>query len=1039
MELIPGLYERLIDSGMREILEGYTAGQIDEQDVEAAERYDVLASFLQQYITQSLQACSGSDALTQQLAIANRIIRALGDAQNDGSLRELPAAQRLLEVRETPLAGPTPRPDTPLSRSALLARTRLDPTLLSQLKKEILSAQRIDIICSFIKWSGLRCLLDELQAFTQRDGTQLRVITTSYMGATDARAVECLRQLPNTEVRVSYDRERTRLHAKAFIFQRPTGFGSAYVGSANLSSAALTEGLEWNVKISQYESSHLWEKLIASFETHWYDGEFSPYLEGDQQKLADALREAVARDSDAQGLPFFDIKPYPFQQEILDRIAYERYIGRIRHLIVAATGTGKTIISAFDYRAFAMAQGGRYPRMLFLAHREEILKQSLYTFREVLRDMNFGDLYVGASRPVQSDHLFMSIQSFHAGELWLRFPADRFDYIVVDEFHRAEARTYKRFLEHFTPKSLLGLTATPERSDGGDVFRYFNWHTTAEIRLPDAINRKLLCPFQYFGISDVPSADLRQLRWQRGGYMIQELNRIYTGNDVRARHIIQKAREVLLDIHQAKGLAFCVSVEHARFMADRFNAAGIPSLALTSESAQSERDSAQRRLRQGEINFIFSVDLYNEGVDIPEVDTVLFLRPTESLTIFLQQLGRGLRHAPDKECLTVLDFIGQAHAKYRFDVRYRALLDDPSRPLQRQLEHDFPHLPSGCLIKLEKVAKEHILQNIRQNLRGAKARLLEAIKDDYETLGELPTYGLFFERHGLAPDDIYQRDTSWSRLCAEAGVMPSFQDTDEVRLTKGLRRIEHISGPEQIAFLLRILDTNVPLLEKRQLGEVECRWLTMLHFSLWGSQASEADALDSLERLRDNNIMCAELRELLSYQQGRLQTPPLQLNLPFLCPLELHATYTRDELLAALGDLRVGDVPHMREGVRYLANSQTDLLMVTLQKTETDYSPTTMYEDYAISETFFHWQSQSTTAADSAAGMRYREHRQRGHTVLLCVREEKNLNNQAAPYYFLGPVEYVSHTGSKPMSIIWKLSHPLPALLLRKTARAASA
>ncbi len=542
-------------------------------------------------------------ASSDSLNILNRILKILAEATGETQRQFLGNTQRLLEFRDSTLNEPTPRPDTPLTRSCLLARTKLDPTLLSQLKKEILSADQIDIICSFIKWSGLRCLLDELRAFVQRPGHRLRVITTSYMGATDARAVEELRALPNTQVRVSYDRDRTRLHAKAFIFQRRTGFGTAYIGSANLSNAALTEGLEWNVKISQYESSHLWEKLSASYETHWNDGEFSPYLAGDLPKLESALREASGSYNVDVTLPAFDLRPYAFQQEILDRIAYERYAGRDRHLIVAATGTGKTMISAFDYRNFATAVGGPNPRLLFIAHREEILKQSLATFRVVLRDMNFADLYLGNARPRRLDHLFMSIQSFHAGELWEQIPPEHFAYIVVDEFHHAEAPTYKRLLAHFRPQSLLGLTATPERADGGDVFRHFAWHITAEIRLPDAINRKLLCPFHYFGITD--TENLKNLRWQRGGYAKEDLERVYTGNDIRARYVIQKAKELLLDIGQAKGLGFCVSVAHARFMAEQFNKAGIPALALTGESPQQERDTAQQRLRHGEAQLHF--------------------------------------------------------------------------------------------------------------------------------------------------------------------------------------------------------------------------------------------------------------------------------------------------------------------------------------------------------------------------------------------------------------------------------------------------
>jgi superfamily II DNA or RNA helicase/HKD family nuclease len=1031
ISLPPGLYELPVDARLDEVLSALSSHLADRKPLDPADSHAVLATYLEGRIAAALR---GARSQEEQVELANRILRLLAQAGGEGG--PLVGTSLLREIRPH-LAPPLPRPDTPLAQSWLLARTRLDPTLLSQLKKEIQSAGQIDIICSFIKWSGLRCVLEELEAFAHTPGRRLRVLTTSYMGATDLKAVECLRELPNTEVRVSYDRDRTRLHAKAFLFHRTTGFGTAYIGSANLSSAALTEGLEWNVKISQYESSHLWQKLTAAFETHWLDGEFSPYRGEDKEKLAEALREASGAYEVDRSLLYFDLKPYPFQQEILDRIAYERYAGRQRHLIVAATGTGKTLVSAFDYRTFAQAEGGRYPRLLFIAHREEILTQSLATFRAVLRDLNFGECYVGAHRSERFDHLFMSIQSFHAGEFWKSLPPEHFAYIVVDEFHHAEAPTYSRLLEHFTPRTLLGLTATPERADGRDVLRHFDGHLTAEIRLPDAINRKLLCPFQYFGVTD--SEDLSQVRWQRGGYLPAELDRLYTGNDRRAALTIQKVREILLDPRLARGLGFCVSVAHAQFMARKFTAAGLPAVALTGESDTRTRNAVQGQLTRREINFIFTVDLYNEGVDLPEVDTVLFLRPTESLTVFLQQLGRGLRQSPGKECLTVLDFIGQAHRKFRFDLRYRALLDDPTRPLGRQVEQDFPHLPSGCLVKLERIAKERVLNNIRQSLRGTRTRLVEELREDADRLGAVPSFGAFLERHRLVPDDIYRKEISWSRLCVEAGLGPSFADPDEARLTKGLRRLQHIGGPRQIQALLELLTART-LPTPDALTEETRRWLAMLHFSLWGKDAvpdESRDAVLPLRRLRRNPTLAGELGELLRYRQGQLAVPPHTLDLPFPCPLELHAAYTRDELLLALGHWTLEEQKRMTEGVRYLPALPADLFLITLHKTEADYSPSTMYEDYAMGDTRFHWQSQSTTSESSATGRRYQEHARGGHTILLCVREHKTVDGLSAPYCFLGPADYVAHTGSKPMSIIWELHHPLPASLLRWTARAA--
>jgi superfamily II DNA or RNA helicase len=563
---------------------------------------------------------------------------------------------------------PSPeRPDTPPGVGCLLTGgARLDLSLVSQLRKELQTADRVDILCSFIKWSGIRILEEALRAFSRRPGTRLRIITTSYLGATDLKAVELLRALPGTEVRISYDTHRTRLHAKAYLLHRDTGFGCAYIGSANLSHAALTEGLEWTVKVSQYESPHLWDRVTATFETYWNDGEFAPYEESQRPRLQAALAQE-RRGADQGDQPFlFDLRPYAFQQEILDRLDAERRVqGRDRHLVVAATGTGKTLIAAFDYRQWTRGladQRGALPRLLFIAHREELLTQSLAAFRAVLRDANFGDLLVGGRSPEQYDHLFVSIQSYNSQRLAEQFPADHFAYVVVDEFHHAAAPSYERLLGHVCPRVLLGLTATPERSDGLDVLRHFSGHLSAQIRLPDAITRKLLSPFQYFGITD--EVDLSGLQWQRGGYRTDELDNIYTGNDRRAGLILDKVREILLDPRQARGLGFCISVAHARYMAAKFNQYGIPAESLSGESSREDRVELQGRLRRREINFLFVVDLYNEGVDIPEVDTVLFLRPTESLTVFLQQLGRGLRLNDDKECLTVLDFIGQAHRSF---------------------------------------------------------------------------------------------------------------------------------------------------------------------------------------------------------------------------------------------------------------------------------------------------------------------------------------------------------------------------------------
>ncbi len=836
-------------------------------------------------------------------------------------------------------------------------------------------------------------------------------------------------------MRVSYDTHRTRLHAKAYIIRRDTGFGVAYIGSSNLSQSALTDGLEWNVKISQYESPHLWEKVCATFDTYWNDDEFVLYTEGSRSRLSEALQHERSSEHNTL-LTFFDIKPYPFQEEILDKLDAERKLhGRFRNLIVAATGTGKTVVSAFDYLRFKKEQDGRPARLLFVAHREEILKQSLTTFQTVLRDQNFGDLLVAGSEPEKLDHLFVSIQSFNSRELWKKVSADFFDYVCIDEFHHAAALSYQSLLEFVKPKLLLGLTATPERMDSLDVVAFFDNHIAAEIRLPDAINRKLLCPFQYFGITD--AVDFSQIRWQRGGYDVLELENLVTGNDVRAQLIIGKIGEILLDVSNARGLGFCVSIKHAEYMASFFSRAGISAVALSANSSRELRQSVQRKLVNREINFIFVVDLYNEGVDIPEIDTVLLLRPTESLTVFLQQLGRGLRLHDEKECLTVLDFIGQAHQNFNFESRFRALLGQTTRRVDEELEQGFPHLPAGCVVALERYATKYVLDNIRQATTQNRRRLIRRIASYEAETGREISLELFLEYHRLSLDDVYRRGT-WSQLLVEANLKPEFTEPDQERLAKGLRRVAHINAGRQLEFLIKQLAHTAESVSSAPVTQEERRFWLMLDFSLGGRKDLPASLAESIERLRANPTLYKELRELLALKLGLLDEIPIEPTLPFLCPLQVHADYTRDEILVALGVWTEDSQREVREGVFHAASLPADIFFVTLNKTVEEYSPTTMYDDYAISETLFHWQSQSTTPESSSTGKRYINHAERFHSILLFVREDSSRNSLTTPYTFLGPVNYVSHQGSRPMSIIWRLRHKLPAKLVRNIRRLAN-
>ncbi len=1035
-----GLYEQIINKGLDSAL-SETDKLSQTAPIDSAEAPKVLAKYVAEVVEQGLTNVkdNGGD-LHSQIQLVNRVVFTVMSETNEADFDSLSVAERaeqllaLLDRKNNVVAltgkADLVRPETSIAQSSLFTGAIHEPQMFTELKKEIVSCNRIDMLVSFIKWSGLRLLMEELTAFTQNGG-QLRIITTSYMGATDVKAIEELRKLPNTLIKVSYDTKRTRLHAKTYVFYRDTGFTTAYVGSSNLSNAAISSGLEWNVKITKKDLPETIDKIAATFESYWNSNEFEYYTEAQKERLARALQAEKYFDTNNAELYTMDIQPYSYQQEILDKLDAERTVrGYYRNLVVAATGTGKTVISALDYKRFRRQHAGRPCRLLFVAHREEILRQSLYTFRAVLKDANFGELFVGNYKPDTLDNLFLSIQTFNSQDFTSKTSPDFYDYLIVDEFHHAAAPTYQKLLSYYQPKVLLGLTATPERMDGKSILPYFNNRIAAEIRLPEAIDRKLLCPFQYFGVTD--TVDLDKLTWRAGGYDKTELANLYTLSGYvanrRADLIVSSLLKYVTDIDEVKGLGFCVTVAHAEFMASYFNEQGIPAAFLTGNSPEEERKDAKERLVSGKVRFLFVVDIYNEGVDIPEVNTILFLRPTESLTVFLQQLGRGLRLAENKECLTVLDFIGQANKKYNFEDRFAALLSNTTRNVAKEVKNGFVSVPKGCYIQLEKKAAKYILDNIRASY-GNSAGLIARIASFEEDTGLELTLANFLDYYRVDPRQLY-KFSSFSRLCVRAGVMDEFEEPLEDVLTKAMGRFATVDSRRFISFLQKVLTTDyVPE------ADVENRMLQMFQFTVWQKSMEDCGfetLMDGLHAIRQNPVLSGELVALLSYQYSHIDFIDEPVDVGFDSPLDLHCTYTRDQILTALDFLKPATV---REGVKWLSEQNLDVFFVTLNKSDKDYSPTTMYQDYSINETLFHWQSQSTTAETSLTGQRYIHHKERGSKVLLFVREFKTdrLSGGAAAYTYLGTANYVKHEGSKPMNITWKLDKPIPAKFLKKT------
>ncbi len=1023
-----GIYEQVINRMVKEFISKNENEKIfNSQLIDPADKNNIYAEYASGLIRDKFRQLSDEE----KIEALNKVIDLLGTEIKDEEINEYIVegkGELLLEIRDKNLLkqkNPLVRPVTSIARSSLFTGSKVEPTLYGELKKEILSADRIDILVSFIKYSGLRLLMDEFKEFTLTK--KLRIITTSYMGASDFKAIKMLAELPNTEVKISFDNKRTRLHAKAYYFHRDTGFSTAYIGSSNMSNPAMSSGLEWNVKASEYTSPDLINKYRASFNTYWNDEEFVLFdsnNEEQHEQLKSALEERNITEGDQ--LLFFDIKPYPYQLEILEKLEVEREVHHsFKNLVVAATGTGKTVISAFDFKRFY--QKHAQAKILFLAHRKEILEQSLLTFRHILHDQNFGELWVAGMVPKIGNHLFASIQTINQDMKFEGFAPDYFDYIILDETHHSKAESYERIINYFEPQILLGLTATPERMDGKDILEFFNNRIAAEIRLTEAIDKKLLSPFHYFAVTDPVS--LEHLQWQRGGYLPNELSNVYTKNNQRALVVLESLERYLTNLNQVKGLGFCVSKEHAKYMSEFFNKHGIPSIPLDSDSSKEERSSAQSKLIKGEVKFIFIVDLYNEGVDIPEVNTVLFLRPTESQTIFLQQLGRGLRLSDNKEVLTVLDYVGQAHHSYDFNSKLRSLVGKTKRSMKEEIQLEFPNLPKGCFIQLERVAKEYILNNL--NFTAATKHNILRLLREYKFHTSKPlTLTNFLTFNHLEIGQLYKVG-SFYELCYQANVMDKYEVEDGKELNNALWRLANVDSKQLLVFAKSYL-SQLPN-SYDDFSEEEKQSVSMLYYTFWDNEPG-VGYINAFKRLKEKNAsIYQEIFEIIDYKLETLSTKSKKISLHYSLPLEIHARYTVDQVLAAIGEHTESKKVPFREGVKFIKDNKTDIFFITLNKSEKDYLESTMYEDYAISDQLFHWQTQSRTSVESLTGQRYIHYRKTGNTILLFVRENKRENGKTSPYYFLGKANYVEHQGSKPISIIWQLEEKIPQTILRET------
>jgi len=1014
-ELVPGVYDEVVTGRLADQLARLPAS-IEATIEQLGKTSDItapIATMLRDAIDAALDEHAGDPTAT--LALASELIavarrhapRVLGpDAEWTLS------PERLRSVIERPTTA-IQRPLGSLHRSSLIANAEGDQ-LLDHLRSEFDSADHVDLLCAFVKLSGVEKLRREFERHCVGHGRRFRVLTTTYMGASDQAAIDRLARLPNTEVRISYDEEITRLHAKAWLFHRCSGVSTAYVGSSNLSHAAQTDGLEWNVRIAESEQPAVVSQVRETFEQYWDDTHqfesYDPAAEIQRTRLARAL-SPVRRVSSSSAI--LELEAKPFQKPILEELSAARRLGRHRNLLVAATGTGKTVMAALDYRELRRTR--TVDSLLFVAHRREILEQSVGIFRSALQLQDFGELLHQYEKPSIGRHVFASIDSLGNGAI----DPSCFDMVILDEAHHASAKTWTDLLSRIRPHELLGLTGTPERADGLDYEHHFPRPWIGNLRVWNAIPNALV-PFRYYML-DVDGVDLRDVKWRAGQYVDDELaQKLIDASDIFVSRAIRALRDHIGRPAELRAIAFCSNKAHAEAIAARFQREGYMTAVLNEKTPRLERRDARLDLDAGRVQILCVVDLYNEGVDVPNVNTLFFFRPTESATVFLQQLGRGLRRTSTKPELVVFDLTGRHRLEFRFDRRLRALLGHTPRELRDFVDHGHGRLPTGCHFQFDELARQDVLEQLRRavptDLRGIRDMLRDPAHANL-------SLAAFLQETDVELSDLYGSDRGWTllRRGLNLDVRPLGEGEEDV--LQRVPRLLHVGDDARLGAWQRAIDLVRPNSERDR------RLEAMLFVVLYGKQLAATD--EAWTRWSTHHALREELAALLPILRARNAVLADPHELESSVPLRLHARYLGAELSAAFDQRSVkGEFRDYYTGVEPTADRRYDLLLVTLEKSATTKEHL-KYRDLPLNERRFHWQSKARTTRESREGKRHLDPSGQGCIPLLFVRErEDERPGITRAFQYLGPVSPDGDEGERPISIEWKLEFAMPSALV---------
>lgn len=894
---------------------------------------------------------------------------------------------------------------------------------------------------AFINYSGLQLLLDKLEEIKEKN-IRGKIITTTYLNFTEPVCLEKLLEFKNIETKIFIADRYKGFHTKGYIFEYKDCY-KIIVGSSNLTQSALKTNVEWNVKIYSKKDSKFIKNVIEEFNTLWdLTNEITNDFLGEYKKFLSELNDFVTKEKEVFEF-HTEIKPNKMQVEAMKNLKRLRDMGSTRALVISATGTGKTYMSAFDVQQF------NPKRVLFVVHREKILDDAIKTFKRVNKNIDVGKL-TGNRKDYKKNYVFASINTIFKDECLRKFSNDYFDYIIIDEAHRATSMMYSKVIEYFKPKFLLGMTATPERLDNANVFDIFDNNVALEIRLRDALENDLVVPFHYFGITDA-TADLADIN-------IDEIDKVAERLNIKERvdFIEEKMMFYGHDGNKTKCLGFCVNTEHAHFMADEFNKKGYNAIALIgNEASEEEREEAIKRLEDNKdpLEFIFSVNIFNEGIDIPSVNMVLMLRPTQSPIIFTQQLGRGLRKHQEKDFLTVLDFIGNHKKTFLIPIALNGSRFYDQDSLKVLVDTEFNEIPGCTHIQLDKIVKEQILHQLDsvnfQSMKYMREEYLEFKRICGDNIPKLVDY----LHKDLAPDPTKFINTPLTKSYIKfVNKVENDENIKDFVMNNDLGFLEFISKflPLRriheyviIKSLFKNNQVSVPDVKNELTRYLDCvNEETICHAfkNLTNELYSEKEQLDRIQYfiMQDNQLFFSSnslqlteeykkyILDTINYgiERYKIEFKSKDYGIP---SLKLYERYIKADTLI-FSNVLGRAASSFREGVHNIGEHY--YIFITLDKDKKTVKKSQLYADEFINPGLLQWESQSTTSISSPTGQNLINIGENKYKMHIFVRKYSK-----SKFYYLGTANPISHEGEKPIRFILRLDRSVPINLYNDFTR----